>query len=91
MESSAPSILALQGRSVSFTTQRKVHLWQEFPLLSCASQATMVADNLVRVSNSHGRRWPALFGCNVPRGRVADRRLSSWRRPCLPSGRSPGL
>ena len=26
---------------------------QEFPLLTCESQATMVADNLVRVSNSH--------------------------------------
>ena len=28
---------------------------QEFPLLTCESQATMVADNLVRVSNSHCR------------------------------------
>ena len=29
--------------------------YQEFPLLTCESQATMVADNLVRVSNSHCR------------------------------------
>ena len=28
---------------------------QEFPLLTCESQATIVADNLVRVSNSHCR------------------------------------
>jgi hypothetical protein len=67
--------------------------WQEmqqFPLLTCESYMTMVADNAVRVSNSHCRLSQGLFGCHVPSYLVAGSRLSSWRRTYPPTGRAPG-
>src|SRR5881397_3809842 len=57
---------------------------QQFPLLTCESHATRVADSLVRISNSHCRLLQGLFRFNVTRCRVEGSRLSAWRRNCPP-------
>jgi hypothetical protein len=63
---------------------------QQFPLMTCESYATMVADSSVKVSTLHFRLLQRLSRCDRTDCVVESRLFSSWRRSFPHDGRSPG-
>src|SRR4029453_5706395 len=63
---------------------------QQFPLRTCESYATMVADSSVKVSTLHFRLLQRLSRCDRTDCLVESRLFSSWRRSFPHDGRSPG-
>src|SRR6266508_4430761 len=53
---------------------------QQFPLMTCESYATIVADSSVRVSTIHFRLLQRFSRCDMRGCLVESRLISSWRR-----------